>query len=102
MKFTLKQYPAALLFLFLIYSSIVGHSIATSIVVIALTGLSAYRAYLDKLEIPDPSVTLKNEIDNLRHRLDVRETEVKTMKDDFAKIALSSSKGFVNGQNIRF
>lgn len=102
MKSVVKQYPAVLLFAFLVYSSLVGHSVATSIVVIALSALSAYRAYLDKLDVPDPSVTLKNEIDSLRHRLDLRENEVKSMKDDFAKIALTSSKGFINGQNIRF
>lgn len=102
MKSVVKQYPAVFLFAFLVYSSVVGHSIATSIVTIALAALSAYRAYLDKQETPDPSVTLKKEIDSLRNRLDLRENEVKTMKDDFAKIALSSSKGFINGQNIRF
>jgi cell division protein FtsB len=97
----LRQYPAALLFLFLIYSSIVGHSIATSIVVIALTAFAGYRAYLDKLETPDPSVTLKKELESLRARLEQRENDVKAMKDDFAKISLSSGRGF-SGQQVRF
>lgn len=102
MKSVVKQYPAVLLFSFLVYSSFIGHSVATSIVVIALAALSAYRAYLDKLEVQDPSIVLKNEIDLLKNRLDLRENEVKSIKDDFAKIALSSSKGFINGQAVRF
>lgn len=98
----LKQYPAFILISFLIFSSVIGHSIATSIVVIALAALSAYRIYLDQKEIPDPSLELYKKIDELTKRIEEREEDVKRMKDDFGRISVAATKGFNGGQQIRF
>jgi len=98
----LQQYPALFLFTFLLYASVTGHTIATSIVVIALTALSAYRLFLDSKEVPDYSAENKKEMQALIKRIADREEDVQRMKDDFGKMSLSTSKGIGNGQAIRF
>ena len=101
MKPSIKQYPAYVLFSYLLYTSIFGQTIASAIVLLGLVALSAYRLYLDKLELPDQSLAFKKEIDNLRGLVNQRDEDVKRMKEDFAKMSLSFSRGASN-EKIRF
>lgn len=102
MKKYLKQYPAFLLLTFLVYSSVIGPTIASSIVVCALCALSAYRAYSDTKETPDPSIALRKEIETLRKDMSSKHDEFMKIKDDFSKISLSVTRGGFSGQQIRF
>lgn len=102
MKFDVRQYPAILLVLFLIYSSITGHSTATSVVILGLCALSAYRAYLDKLETPDPSISLRKEIESIKRQIEIDKAELTKVKEDFSKVSLSVTRGGFSGQQVRF
>lgn len=102
MKFDVRQYPAILLVLFLIYSSITGHSTANSVVILGLCALSAYRAYLDKLETPDPSISLRKEIESIKRQIEIDKAELTKVKEDFSKVSLSVTRGGFSGQQVRF
>jgi len=102
MKQHLKQYPAILLVLSLIFFSVVGHTVASAIVILSLTALCAYRALLDSKNDPEHLKQFKNQIEDLKKRLDEREAEVRFIKEDFAKINMSLTRGFTSGQQVRF
>ena len=102
MKFYVKQYPAILLVLFLIYASITGHTTATSIVLLGLCSLSAYRSYLDMQLIPDPSIPLRKELDTIKKQMEIDRSEFTKVKEDFSKVSLSVTRGGLGGQQIRF
>jgi len=79
-----------------------GQTIATSVVILGLCALSAYRAYLDRIETPDPSITLRKEIETLRRQIDQDRSELTKVKEDFSKVSLSVTRGGFGGQQIRF
>lgn len=91
------DYLPAILFLFsLIYFSVVGHSIASSIVIGFITLAFCYQQYLFRTEQPD----VHREVIELKERLEkeiqsVRNTydqQIKDMEDEVSKVALSASR----------
>lgn len=97
-----RQYPAFLLLSTLVYSAIVGMTPAGSIAILGLCALSAYRAYLDRIEAPDPAKPLKKEIDILRSIINTQRDDLAKVRDDFSKVAFSLNRSTQSGSQFKF